>query len=881
MMAAMKRYSLWALLATACTSEQVDLEPAPDKVDEASEYYYLATVGAVEGADPLGLEGSIRQPLVRVRLRGDRDAMSIVDLRGHALAELGGSQIERFTADHIDAIEPKAIEVSREECYRRGGWFIALSACEPSRAVIRHSLLRITAGRNYLPKPASELFAFHRTENGHRVQRNSRTPRYYLAPDVLPHEAETVRNAAAAYAIEIRDNDCRPEVIRRYRDLEEGADLAAICAELERNTDSAFTWQRPGSLAADTISFLRKPGPWGAYAPRAVDAETGELVAGSIFIRAQTFESAAARAAASIEADLDDEPVFDSAHAFRLADERRAQRLGERASDAFLARIGEQLRAPKARIPGKSFSSLNEVVVPSTFDLPTIADVFEGTGASMQPVSLAPHVSALLRAEGLSTLSITKSPERAAALAGLSGEGYAFLRDDRDPHYERLAAQNVMEALPALLQHAVSKSFALSLGLAPNFAGSFDGGINLSSSVLDALPAEAQVAMIEPGEYDLAALDFAYGELAGPKNYQYCTADQAYQTPTTRCQSGDLGTSPVEIFANFERRWDGEYRFYSFDIDPRQKAEFPLRVFEPAHAPLAYAMLAAKELTAGVRADPSFPATEEARALLTVAAQGLNFAARVIHVPEPGRNCELEGVLIPFVYLQECDPDADIDAPASRALGMVDISAGEGRGPRAYADFDTHRTPTQYRHDRLAVFWMLEPDFADLFMPELRRLLIKTIGGHSLQVKLTKDLAPRWCGDRLEPARLIDPQSGERPVEPATGCAGAPAVFVPDFAELEYYGPFFLQAQLGAFIEELEIHTELEGGEGELCEVIDTFDGDQRYAASRTRNPIACALIDIAAETVGQAQGSNPLFDAWARAALARVRYLAALTAAR
>lgn len=882
---AMKRNYLWVLLATACSSEQVGLEDPPAAADETADYFYLSTLGEVEGEDPIGLEGSTRQPLIRVRLSGDRDALIVSDHQGNVLARFGGAQLERFSVDRIEAVETEqTLSLDYDDCYRRAGWFVPLEKCVPIHTSVRHSFLRVAPDRNYLPKPASESFGFYRSDSGHRVQRASRAPAYYLAPDVLPHEAELARTAAAAFGIEVRDNDCRPENIRNYRELGEVAstELAAICVELERSTNGAFTWQRPGSLAANTISFLRKPGPWGTYAPLAVDQSTGEIVAGSIFIRAATFESAAARAAAGLEADRDTDFPFDTARAFRFADERRDQHLAELASDAFMDRVAARLAAPAELRPLKSASSLALVSVP-TSSARTVIDVYAGTGAyDDDPSELDPHVRDLLYPQGWSSLSIARNPLRAENLASITRDGYAFLRDDRDPHYERLAASNELEVLPQLLQHAMSKSFAMSLGLAPNYAGSFDVRAGLFASVLDVFPAEDQVAMIGPGEYELAALAFAFSpdELVDPSNYLYCSADQAYRNPTTRCQSGDQGTSPIEVFANYERRWDGDYRFYTFDIGRfRQPFELPERIFDPAHAPLAYAMTAANELTERTNADPSFIETEEARELVTVAAQGLNFAIRVLRTPDFDRYCEFSDVLLPYYYHNECDRYADINAPESRAVGMVDIFAGEGRGTISpIADFDEYRTPAQYRHDRLAVLWMLEPAFAELFAPELRELLRQMVTGDHFLIHTVQENAPHWCGDRLEPPRLIDPVTGARPTALPASCTDAPAVFVSDFVELEYLAPFYVHAQLGSFIVELEIFINGEVTGPDFCEVTD--DLNQTYVAMRSRNPLACALIDRAAESLTDAAGnpSNPMYRERSRDFLARVRHLHELT---
>jgi hypothetical protein len=219
--------------------------------------------------------------------------------------------------------------------------------------------------------------------------------------------------------------------------------------------------------------------------------------------------------------------------------------------------------------------------------------------------------------------------------------------------------------------------------------------------------------------------------------------------------------------------------------------------------------------------------------------------------------------------LNDCDPfapptDERIDLPLGDARGMIQPS------PSPEGVFGASV------HDRYASIWLLEPLFARLFARELSILFRQMIAYEQLFISIRKPLQPWWCGDHIEPARLIDPGSGAG--LPPAACLEARPIFTFGDSQVRLLAPLFIHGQVGVLTGELAVASAMT--EPELCETVDVT-GDQRRYVARA-GTIACDAISRARIATAEFQNepSNPAYRDEVRGWFNLLSYLEALTSA-
>ena len=811
--------------------------------------------------------------------------------------------------------------------------------CQPVRVWVRQALAPLGGLRSFERTPHPGLRRAGDAETGPVAWRpfvaaSGREPEplvLHLAHDATVDEAIAARAAAAAWEevlrpivaellerseaelpplLEVRDNTCSAEVLEAWAARSESwravvcedaacsfeeiapSELAARCDALEAATldrisgESAFTWERPGSLRSSLIWFLDGEAAWGAAAPLLADPETGQIVGVPVLLRRGLFADRRWRGSFD---GAEDGPVVAA-----RAEERAARMETELASEAFAVEMGRRIAAgvtPEGEAPWERLTR-RVAATPGALEVDPIyghivLDVLERPG--------------LVRAF---------SAPRRGRLAALARRGWALLDDEPHPGWLRLTggerrdSETVAALVERLRTHHLAKTIGLGLGLAPNLAGSWDGAHHFdqpSSSVLDVLAAEAQVRMLGPGRTDVALLWWALAgrlevedgegrrrfrrpEAVGPDEriltHLTCTAADAYLRPTIGCQAGDLGTSPRAVFAHHYRAFS---TFYAYAFSPSYHPTWAERrlAVDPVAEPLAFALLAAQTLERGELDQPGFILSFEGRELLTTAAHGLNLITEILTAPHWEAHCEWEGVLLPFY---------DRDCPQRKPL------LGEARPVFEWSSsYTAHHPAFGLLHQDIALFapTLEHPagprgtgrgtSFLRLFAEPLAHLVLDRAAGVPVAYHEVAGPTAHWCSDeerRIEPGRSIEVVSGRLFPGASAACPEGRPIQAPRFwsaAGATNYALFLYDGLVGeALAPQLAVHVrqELPNDAREVCSVVHPRTGIE-YVAIRDEAQRPCRVIDQAAEWLHQ--GIWAMADG-ALAAVERLRQYTALT---
>lgn len=483
----------------------------------------------------------------------------------------------------------------------------------------------------------------------------------------------------------------------------------------------------PVEAPARFVVHVRDDGidrPWMGRVSRAVDPETGEILAADVFVDA----GFARRVAAHLAARRRAQPGLDD----RLHQERsalttlRATRLA--LPDGALDRFrGRPVEAFEARWDALS-------ALPPLVESALVSADVEALIEGRWTPGLDPTDRPMTSLQGLTRL--LDVPPRGPRWA--AGDIYP----DPDPEVyvgALLFVWSPEDVQAGLLRHVILAGLLRGLGLVPNPAASTDL-VNMppefwngewryaSSSVLDALAPEAQPWAIAPGAYDVAALRWLYaGEVAvfeaplpdlsgldiedfevrlcgdcggaevvsrlGARRFvseaevdperrvpfATCSLEAAEAGDDPKCALSDFGPDARSDVAMRRLRWKQAYREDDperFGLEPRG----PVPRFV-ARARLGVAALQAAAWAAEHARVAEGPATD----LVTAAAIGADLGAEMLTTPAPGRYCPLPGAtprrFLPARFFPEgCDPELPINGAEAQAQDQIEVPIGHGRG---------------------------------------------------------------------------------------------------------------------------------------------------------------------------------------------------------
>ena len=463
-----------------------------------------------------------------------------------------GAFIEERTvvgAARVEIVQRGSVALDPAGCARFAAAFDDEVDCTVS-GILRQAL-RPVDGTTFVPRADAAAFVFA-TENGN-VARFAEAPVFYLPPEAPTELVEAAQSVATAVArvvpgFEIRPNDCREAALADAPfELPTGT-LVERCTAYERLAPDAFSWQRPGGFAS-TIVWRRVGAPlgWGTFASRAVDADSGRIVAADVVVDATALDRIAARARRNAQdANL------------RVLVARAEARRDEVASTTTSgARVLEEGARPR---PIEDLIDMLEVTrMLTTFDL-TEDRGYAIVHAGPQAGSSVPLESSVyLRLPARIRASVIDGRAEAAQVMD---RGYSFLPRWSHPGYGAVSALLTMApdahadlVVSGVTRHRLLHATLEALGLRDNPAGSWDG----DTSVMDVVVAERQHAAVELGTYDAAALAYLYADGPRADALARCEITTALTTPTLACAIDDAGTTARASFAHAYGRWLGHY----------------------------------------------------------------------------------------------------------------------------------------------------------------------------------------------------------------------------------------------------------------------------------------------------------------------------------
>lgn len=417
--------------------------------------------------------------------------------------------------------------------------------------------------------------------------------------------------------------------------------LKEVCTSLESATldpttgESGFQWQRVGDLRYNMVVWLDNPQltGWGGYGPMHADALTGETISATSYLKAVTYERAAATIADYICFINDEEGCSSTDIAYGADIRRQTARTQERAlemsnvrpSDSNMQELRRRISALKAG-PDRGLTK-----DPTGNSVANRLRRIEGT--QIENAILTPEVMAALtngtyvpELDGAPTPEMKETfnlrywlqemdpfaPSRVQARNHLGAAGYCFLEADFDPQWAGLALdlrdmsreERYQIIVDRTIAHVMLHELGHNVGLTHNFEGSYDA-LNYNPRFWENIDGtrEQQVqANIDEwrhttvmeymgnkglfadflGTYDEAALRFGYGEqvqvfdssavdpnLQGGRELEEWRMYNDYRDIPDHLCGGDCGSKEAEIEALTGRRW------VSFDPEDPPRNEVP------------------------------------------------------------------------------------------------------------------------------------------------------------------------------------------------------------------------------------------------------------------------------------------------------------------
>lgn len=583
-----------------------------------------------------------------------------------------------------------------------------------------------------------------------------------------------------------------------------GGDDIVRAAALRVLAPVADALQRPLKLVEQparlTIHWLdsAEPRPWAAHIHRAIDPETGEIVAADVFVHAGYARDFGAALSERISQDDGSLPARVAEARARLDYDARTLLVP---TDETLARL--------RRAPVESFEArMNGLNTLPSAVAATLGDAQVSWLLRGEPGA----VPAMTPLQGLMRLLRTDVPGQ----GWQHGDVYPSDATPVDPTSVLAfdSGPDIAAQLTAgLNEHLLLVGVLRALGLEPNLAGTRDT-INLppeywrsgdlrfaSSSVLDALAPEVRGFATVPGVYDVAALRWLYrgevavfeGEVPDVVGYDVtalpsflcgdcsreevathlfnrrfvaeaeadparrvpflqCTAQEALRADNSDCTIGDVGPSARVDVATRRLRWSLGLQFDSRGVRTRIVPEFIARVQLGVHA-LRTATKYADFLHRGVGHSSD---------LYSAAAIGADLGVTMMTIPRPGRYCPWPNqeptIYLPAQYLSGgCDSSEPIDSTQAQAQRQIELRPGLARPPSVAAeDYDEVRWGPGSSIDRAFVPWLLfapaghgRPAAAltDVFTERLEDLF-ETLATEDLlflRVQSAEDLGLIWC----------------------------------------------------------------------------------------------------------------------------------------
>ncbi len=649
-----------------------------------------------------------------------------------------------------------------------GGRFEPATPC-PTSVTLQHELLSPTDG--FVPRPLSRPFeVLTAGDNAGYVADVERW--------TWVGEDETVRQELAAILDGLQDALGRP---------------LGISDEPSRLT---VHWLDDG-----------RPHHWAARVHRALDPETGEIVAADVFIDADYVR----RAKQALQVRMTREGSALGPRALRARTRFQAHvRHRSRPTPSALA----VLRGRPVRDYEGTFGPLRRLA-PAVLQLlgDGNAEVLFGGDAVWSASPPRPGFSAL------ETLVDDPSVDEGWA------QGQVYPTASGPPEWVgRLAFEDHEDASQALeiglVRHLLLVGVLRALGLEPNFAASTDG-LNLSldfwrtgdprlatSSVLDALAPEARPSATSLGLYDDAALRWLYrgqvavfespdtvsvagldvGDLpsslcgdcggaqaaqilaarsfvpeseAGPRRrvpFSACGAEEAIAGRNADCGMHDLGPNARTDVAGGWLRWSLGYHY-----DPSSR-------LDEMHRFIPRVMLGVGALRSAARsADYLRLGTGDPADQFTAAALGADLGRLMITAPRPGRYCPWPGVeptlYLPSRYLNDCNPYLELEDEVARDQGQIEVTPGIARPLSIYyTEYDDFSWAPGSGIDKALAPWLLRlparrdqasAALSDLF-PDMIDGLFAAVAAHSalyLSIESMQALAPQWCPDEARPGQ--------------------------------------------------------------------------------------------------------------------------------
>lgn len=760
-------------------------------------------------------------------------------------------------SDRVELVQRGSIALDPAGCARFSAAFDGDVDCTVS-GIVRQAL-RPVDDVSFVPRTDDAAFVFA-TEGGN-VTRFADAPVFYLpadAPGGLDELAQPVVAAIAAVVpgFEIRPNDCSEAAVAAAPfELPVGT-LVERCAAYERLAPDDFTWQKPGGFASTVVwRAIGAPLGWGTFASRAVDADSGRVVAADVIIDATALDQIASR----VRRNAGDPNL-------RALVARAEARRDEVASITTSgARVLEEGARPRPLDVLVDMLAVTQLL--TTFDL-TEDVAFAAVHAGPQVGATLPRESAVYRR--LPARILASVVDGRSEAAEVMGRGYSFLPRWSHPGHGATSALLAMNpdvhaelVTTGVARHRLLHAMLEALGLRDNPAGSWDG----DTSVMDVVVAERQHAAVELGVYDVAALANLYANGPRADGLVRCDSASAMTAPTLSCAIDDHGTTARASFAHAYGRWLGHYPITHVVDDSLGYVPNPHDVLRPVVDAFWRASIAGQEASYRYESDVDFARSAHAIDLTSTVLHATNLASEIIATPLPGRHCPWPGVeeiYLPSVFFREnCDADLPLDSAGAIAQRQIDVRLGVGRdtilGPEAGPGW----TRVGARIDKTTVLWAIALGFPNGLDPSVPRVGLVDVEPSLAQLygRIVEEppfyasttnalnLGSYWCEGDVVGRRALDVDVGLGPATPPAGCTAylhpmLGGSVVPSSILFKQTVPAarpMLIFQVGVDDESIDWDAIAPGGYCYLA-----VDGGDEWRAIRADDPVACALLDHA-----------------------------------